>query len=89
MEINFDSSNLPTGSYKDILMRCINTVNQKDIENICVQDYWKYMIKCTCNNLVGGTEYKITFITRKQNWDDAIFENIARQSTGKIFFLHI
>ena len=67
-------------------MRCINTVNQKDIENICVQDSWKYMVKCTCNNLIGGTEYKITFITRKQNWDDAIFENIARQSTGKIFF---
>lgn len=44
-------------------------------------------VKCTCTNLVGGTEYKIKFITRKKNFDDEIFENITNQYTGLTFNL--
>jgi len=76
-----NSKNLPTGSYDDILISCGDKVNKCDnSEN---------GLNCTCNNLVGGTEYKIKFITRKKfglEWVDAIFENIAKQYTGKIYF---
>ena len=85
MTININYNNLPRGSYDYILIQCIDKANEKDnkgIENKCVYDSSKYMVKCICNNLIGGTEYKIKLITRKQNWTDAILENIANQYTG-------
>jgi hypothetical protein len=69
-----NSKNLPTGSYDDILISCGDKVNKCDNS--------KKALNCTCSNLVGGTEYKIKFITRKKNWTDAIFENIINQYTG-------
>ena len=79
LSIDLYANNLPNGSYDDIFIICINVDYEKDIykENKC--DIYTKTVKCTCNNLNAGTQYKIKFITRKQGWDDAIFEYITIQ----------
>jgi len=79
LKITFEQNNLPTGSYDNILIRCINEKNEYK-ENYCKQLSNRY--DCICDGLVGGTEYMIKFITRKYNFDDAILENIAKQFTS-------
>ena len=72
-----NSSNLPSGSYDYVVIRCIDVADEKDNDNEC-----KNIVKCTCNNLVAGTQYRIKFITRQNNWDDAIFELPTNQKTS-------
>ena len=86
-----ESNNLPFGSYDDILIKCIDILNENennDIEFTC-QSLKSNGVTCNCSNLVGGTEYKIKFITRKNSLDDAIFENITYQYTGDNLKLNI
>lgn len=75
-----NSYDLPTGSYDDILIRC------GDRENKCA--YLENAANCTCDSLVGGTEYKIKFITRKKNWNDSVFELAITQYTSNLFSLN-
>ena len=72
MAIDLHSSNLPSGSYDDIFIKC------GEKENKC--DNLINTIKCFCNNFV--TENKIKFITRKKNWDDAVFELTTNNYTS-------
>ncbi len=69
-----NSNHLPTGSYDHILIRCGDSTNK------CVNS--TKALNCTCSNLVGGTEYKIKFLTKKQNWEDSVFELVKNQSTS-------
>jgi hypothetical protein len=74
-----NSSNLPSGSFDDILIRCKKSEEKSEFTvNACDENF----TLCTCSNLDGGTEYKIEIITRKKNLNDAIFENIAHQYTS-------
>jgi hypothetical protein len=70
-----NSSALPSGSYEDIFIKCGDRSKSRcnKLENIT---------NCVCDGLVGGTGYTIKFITKKQNWTDAILENIPNQYTG-------
>lgn len=76
LTISLNSSALPSGSYEDIFIRCGDRESRcNKLENIT---------NCVCDRLVGGTEYKIKFITKKQNWTDAILENIPNQFTSNL-----
>ena len=78
--------NLPSGSYDDIFIRCIDFGNEID-KNDDKCEKLTGRVKCTCNNLVPGTEYKIKFITRKQNFSDEKFEIPTTQYTGNILLI--
>jgi hypothetical protein len=80
LKITLEPKNLPTGSFEDILIRCINENNEYKQKNCSKLPINRY--DCTCDGLVGGTEYKIEFITKKKYWADMIFENIAKQYTS-------
>ena len=76
LTIKLNSSALPSDSYEDIFIKC--DTKETKCDNLTNE------FNCTCDNLVGGTEYQIKFITKKQNWDEAIFSNIANQFTGNL-----
>ena len=60
-------------------MRCIDGKNrQKYKDGICD----KSSNNCTCDDLEGGKEYKILFITIKGNLY-SVFDNIESQFTSK------
>jgi hypothetical protein len=65
-------------------MRCIDVKNQNYKDGICD----KSSNNCTCDDLEGGKEYKILFITTKLNLY-AVFDNIKNQFTSmkKYFYL--
>ena len=75
-----NSSNLPSGSFDKILIRCNNSEEkpQFTVLNTCSENF----TLCTCSNLDGATEYKIEIITRKKNLNDVILKNIAHQYTS-------
>ena len=81
-----NSSNLPSGSYDYIVIRCIDVASEIDNNDKC--EKMKNIVKCTCNNLVAGTQYKIIFITRQKYWDDAIFQLPSNQKTSNSISLN-
>ncbi len=84
-----NSSNLPIGSYDFIFIKCDDLENKQNINDLNACNTLKNLTMCTCNNLFEATKYKITFITRKNTFDDAIFENISNQYTSNKFLNRI
>ena len=84
LEIDLNQSNLPSCLYDFIVIRCIDVDDEIDNNDDDKCQNLIDKIKCTCNNLVSGTEYKIIFITRQNNWEDAIFELPTNQQTSNL-----
>ena len=74
LAIDLNSSNLPSGSYDNIFIKCGAKENKCDVLT--------YNLKCICNSLVGGTGYSIKFITRKKDWNDEVIQFPIPQFTS-------
>ena len=88
LTINLNPSNLPTGSYDKIEIKCIYIENEpKDKNGTCN----KSSNNCTCNDLKAGKEYKIVFITIKENLPNAVSDNTKNQFTSmkKYFYFKV
>jgi hypothetical protein len=70
---------LPNGSYENISIKCDSVKNKSKISEC---NNFVYGVNCTCNNLVGGTEFKIKFITRKKDWNDSVSELAKNENTS-------
>ena len=84
LTINLHPSNLPSGAYDRIVIRCIDVENEQEDKNGTCN---RSSNICTCNGLVGGTKYKIEFITIKENFTDEKLEIPTTQYTSNILLI--